>query len=530
MELHGLHIIANTQSARASSTFHAFDPSTGASLEPAFHEATTEEIDFAAQAAHDAFEAFRQTTPEQRAAFLEAIADETLALGDALLDRASAETGHPRARCEAERMRSVNQARLFASFVREGSWVDARIDTAEPDRQPLPKPDVRSLMQPVGPVAVFGASNFPIAISVLGSDTVSAFAAGCPVVVKAHPAHPGTCEIASAAIVAAAVKTGMPEGVFSLVHGKEHACGIELVKHPRIMAAAFTGSLAGGRALFDVANARPRPIPFFAEMGSVNPVFVLPGALAENGEAIARDFVASLTTGVGQFCTNPGLVFGLDSPEWRHFRDMAASHVRSWAPQTMLHAGIHRAYQYGIEERRGRDALALVAESDGEPRPERSEAAGFLFETDAAGLAENPSLYEELFGPVSTLVKCGAPGDLERFAEQLDGSLTASVHGTPDDLKKYSGLLSVLERKAGRLIFNGYPVGLEVCHAMHHGGPYPATCHSHFTSIGTRCIQRFVRPVCYQSWPQEALPAELRDDNPRGIWRLVDGERTRESL
>ncbi len=525
MDLHGKQIIGiQSTSAESGETFFGINPRNGNDLPTAFHEATAEEVDAAAQLAQNAFDSFRQTTAEQRALFLEAIADETEAISEPLIERASAETGHPVARCAAEISRSVNQARLFAEFIREGSWVDARIDRADPNRKPAPKPDVRSMMLPMGPIAVFGASNFPIAISVLGADVISALACGCPVVVKGHPAHPGTCEISAEAIIRAAKKCNLPEGVFSLVHGKGHAVGIELVKHPAICAGAFTGSLAGGRALFDVANNRPDPIPFYAELGSVNPIFVLPGALAERADQIAEGFVAALTTGVGQFCTSPGLVFGLGSKGLENFSKAAVEKVSEYIPQTMLHAGIHHAFVSGVDSLKNCNELELTGESAQRPLPEKAEAGCYLFQTDAAGLETNPALYEEIFGPVSTVVECGSPDELEKFAEQLDGSLSASVHGTEEDLKNYARLITILERKTGRLVFNGYPVGLEVCHSMHHGGPFPATCHSHFTSVGTRCINRFVRPVCYQDWPQSALPVELQDTNPAEIWRIVDGE------
>ena len=299
------------------------------------------------------------------------------------------------------------------------------------------------------------------------------------------------------------------------------------MRHPAAAAAAFTGSLRGGRALFDAASARPTPIPFYAEMGSVNPIFILPGALRERGEAIAAGYIQSLNLGVGQFCTNPGLVFGLDSEPLSAFVENTAAKAAEIAPATMLHAGIHGAYVSGVEAISAKEKLRLAGQSGTPALPARAEAACYVFETDADGLRAHPELYEEVFGPVSTVVKCPSPADFEEFAEKLDGSLTASLHGTEEDLRTHRRLVEILERKAGRLIFNGYPTGIEVCHAMHHGGPYPATCHSYFTSIGTRCIDRFVRPVCYQSWPQSMLPEELRDDNPRGILRLVDGERTR---
>ncbi len=526
MTITGQNLIANQPSTESADTFTATNPATGESLAPEFHESTAAEIDRAVAAAADAFDAFRKTTPEERALFLETIADEAIALGDAFLERTQAETGHPRPRCEAERGRAVGQARLFAEFLREGSWVDARIDSARPDQQPMPSRDVRSMMLPVGPIAVFGASNFPIAISVLGSDTISAFAAGCPVVIKAHPAHPGTCELAARAIYSAIEKCNLSPAIFSLVHGRGHEVGSGLVAHPKIAAAAFTGSLGGGRALFDVANSRPTPIPFYAEMGSVNPIFVLPGALAERGDQIAQGYVNSLTTGVGQFCTNPGLVFGLESEALSDFTRTAAATASEWQPATMLHAGIHHAFESGVEKLRGLPELQLVATSGTTPDPDKSEAACHVFETDTAGLHAHPELYDEIFGPVSTIVKCGSSSDLETFANQLEGSLTASIHGTEDDLAEHRGLIDILEKKIGRLIFNGYPVGLEVNHSIHHGGPYPASCHSYFTSIGTRCISRFVRPVCYQNWPDSQLPDELKDANPRKIWRMIDGERT----
>ncbi|MCB1079408.1 MAG: aldehyde dehydrogenase (NADP(+)), partial [Verrucomicrobiae bacterium] len=446
-----------------------------------------------------------------------ACADEVEALGDQLLEMTQAETGHPRPRCLGERGRATSQSRMFAQFIREGSWVDARIDLPQPDRQPLPKPDVRSMMMPVGPVVVFGASNFPLAISVFGADTVSAFAAGCPVVVKAHPAHPGTCELVARAINKAIETCGLPKGIFSLIHGRTNAVGMGLVQHPETTAAAFTGSLRGGRALYDAANVRRVPIPFYAEMGSVNPVFVLPGALKERAGNIATGYIQSLTLGVGQFCTNPGLVFGLGSEEWETFVGQAVEGAKQAVPATMLHAGIHHAFVSGVNDMQGKTGLRLAAQSSQSADVAKSEAACHVFETDAEGLRQNPELYEEVFGPVSTVVKCSATTDLEEFAAQLEGSLTASVHGTEEDLAEHRRLIDILEKKVGRLIFNGYPTGIEVCHAMHHGGPYPATAHSYFTSIGTRCIYRFVRPVCFQGWPQSQLPEELRDDNPRGI-------------
>ncbi len=524
--LHGHQLIGKQTSAESQDTFTGFNPATSEALPTEFHEATAKEIDRAMGLAAKAFDELRHTTAEQRATFLETIAAEVDALGDPLLEQAEAETGHPRPRCEGERARATNQARQFAELLRDGSWVDARIDPGDPTRQPLPKPDVRSMMLPVGPIVVFGASNFPLAISVLGADTVSAFAAGCPVVVKAHPAHPGTCELSSRAILSAIEKCGLPEGSYSLVQGRSHETGLSLVSHPETKAVAFTGSLAGGRAIADAAAARRNPIPVYAEMGSSNPIFLLPGALQERAAQIGAGYIQSVTLGVGQFCTCPGLVFGIESEGLANFTAAAAENAAKSPPATMLHPGIYESFWQGVNAIEALEGFSLVGRSAAKPEQGKNHAACSIFETDSASLRDNPQLYDEVFGPVSTITQCANPDELEQFAAQLDGSLTASIHGTPEDLAEHEGLVRILETKVGRLIFNGYPTGIEVCHAMHHGGPWPASSHSHFTSIGTRCIHRFVRPVCYQDWPQQALPRELQDANPSGIWRLVDGERT----
>ena len=526
INLHGQQFIGSQTSAESSDTFQGINPATSEALPTQFHEATESEIDKALQLAASAFDEFRSTTPEQRALFLDTLADEVDALGDQLLEQANAETGLPIPRCTGERGRATNQARQFAELLREGSWVDARIDLPNPDREPLPKPDVRSMMLPVGPVVVFGASNFPIAISVLGADTVSAFAAGCPVVIKAHPAHPGTCELSAQAVLSAIKKCGLPEGTFSLIHGRTYETGLSLVRHPATQAVAFTGSLAGGRALSDAAAARPNPIPVYAEMGSANPIFLLPGALKERASQIGTDFIQSVTLGVGQFCTCPGLVFGIDSDDLNIFTSSAAEGAQKSPPATMLHPGIHESFWKGVNAIEALEGFSLAGQSSDKVDPEKNQAACTIFETTSSALSDNPQLYDEVFGPVSTITKCQSTSELEQFASQLEGSLTATIHGTEEDLAKHAGLIHILETKVGRLIFNGYPTGIEVCHAMHHGGPYPAASHSYFTSIGTRCIYRFVRPVCYQGWPQGALPPELQNSNPSGIFRLLDGELT----
>lgn len=527
---HGQQIIGFSTSAESSESFHAKNPATGEDLPTAFYEATPAEIDRAINLASNAFHDFRNRSADKRATFLETIADEIEALGQQLLETGDAETALGLPRLTAERGRACFTARLFAKMIREGSWVDARIETAIPNRQPLPKPDVRLMHRPVGPVVVFGASNFPFAISVAGTDTVSALGAGCPVVVKAHPAHPNTCEMIAGCISRAAEKCGMPDGVFSLIHGRTNEVGIALVEHPKTEVVAFTGSLRGGRALFDVAQQRPRPIPLYAEMGSVNPVFILPRALRERGEKIAEGYVGSLTLGTGQFCTNPALVLGFESPELSDFVSAAAGRASAVPPATMLHAGIHSAYLSGTKRISNLDGVEIAGQAAGAD-PAQAQAAAMVFQAKVDRFFEHESvLKEEVFGPSSVVLECQSVEQMIRFAEGMDGSLSATVHGTAEDLEEYRELLNILETRTGRLIVNGFPTGLEVCTAMQHGGPYPAATHSHFTSVGTNSIYRFVRPVCFQDVPDAHLPIELRNANELGIWRMVNGDWTREPV
>lgn len=530
MDLTGKHLIGDTVGAVGQETFQAFDPSTQSALEPAFHEATVSEAGMALRLAQESFDQFRSKSPEERAQFLDTIADEIMALGDALLERAHQETGLPMPRLTGERGRAVNQAKLFAQVIREGSWVDARIDQAIPDRQPLPKPDVRRMLSPIGPVVVFGASNFPLAISVVGSDTISALGAGCPVVVKGHPGHPGVCEMLGSAVQNAVKKCGLPAGVFSMLQGAGHELGVTLVQHPLTQAVAFTGSLRGGRALFDVANSRKEPIPFYGEMGSVNPVFVLPGAAAERGAAIAEQYVQSVTLGVGQFCTNPGMLIGLKGDALDQLAQKTTEAAGNAAPSTMLHQGISHSYDTGLEKLKQIPGVQSLGSSSTESDKAKTQAACHIFEADLNVLFAHPELKEENFGPSSVLLKGDSPEQLEQAAEGLEGQLTATIHGTEEDLKTHSRLVEILQRKVGRLIFNGFPTGIEVCPSMHHGGPYPSTTHSHFTSIGTASIIRFVRPLCFQGFPDAALPAELRNQNERGILRMVDGQFTKDDV
>ena len=528
MKLHGHQCIGGGTSHDGEATIRGVDPSTGSVMDPPFFEATEGEIDRALQLAEQSFEGYRRKSPEQIAGFLDAVTRRIEALGDALIDRAMKETGLPEARLTMERGRTVNQIRMFAKVVAEGSWVDARIDHADPDRKPLPKPDVRRMLISIGPVVVFGASNFPLAFSVAGGDTASALAAGCPVVFKAHPAHPGTSELVATAVREAADEAGIPEGVFSLLHGKAPQVSLALVRHPLTRAVGFTGSLRAGRALFDAAAARDEPIPVYAEMGSVNPVFVLPGALRERGEQIAGGLAQSATLGVGQFCTKPGMVVALDDDATEQFIRDTGSAIENTAPGTMLHAGICDAYRTRIDAVRKLDAVRVAGEAKQPADTSKTQAAAVLLTADADTFGRHASLHDEIFGPATLIVTCDSRPKMLKMARDLSGHLTCTVHATDEDLDAFADLLAILERKAGRIIRNGFPTGVEVCAAMHHGGPYPATTDVRSTSVGTAAIQRFARPVCYQGLPAKLLPAKLHDDNPLKISRLVDGEWSRD--
>lgn len=492
-------------------------------------EASVEHIAAAVEAAERAFEPYRALPAARRAAFLEQIAVEIEALGDELLAVAHDETALPIAeRLVGERARTIRQLRLFADMARDGSWVDARIDRANPDLKP-PRPDIRRMLVPIGPVAVFSASNFPLAFSVAGTDTASALAAGCPVVVKAHPAHPATSELTARAIRRAIEQSGMPTGLFSLLHSTRNDIAVALVRHPRIRAVAFTGSLVAGRALFDAGAGRPDPIPVYAEMGSVNPVFVLPGALDARADAIADGLAASVTLGVGQFCTCPGIAAGVDGAHFQRFVSRMEELIAKAHPGTMLYPRILQSYVEGARQLGTIDGVRTVR-GEGGSGAGGAQAQPTLFVTDARTFLAHDALRHEVFGPSTVLVGCDSREQLEEVARALDGQLTATLHGTPGDLAAHAGLLSILERKAGRLVVNGFPTGVEVCSAMQHGGPYPATTDARTTSVGTAAIDRFARPVAYQNFPPSALPPELQDANPARVWRSVDGERTRQGF
>jgi NADP-dependent aldehyde dehydrogenase len=527
VDLHGGNILGDEIAKGGPATLRGVDPATGRALDPAFYEATDAEVARALEKAEEACSAYSSQPPDAVAGFLEAIAAGLDGLGAELLDRAALETGLPGPRLLSERGRTTGQLRMFAALVREGSWVDARIDPAQPDRKPLPRSDLRRMLVPMGPVAVFGASNFPLAFSVCGGDTASALAGGNPVVVKGHPAHPGTSEMAARTIQEAARACGMPAGVFSMVQGASPAVGLALVRHPATRAVAFTGSLAAGRALFNVAAERPRPIPVFAEMGSINPVFVLPGALKARGVELGQALGRSMTLGVGQFCTKPGLVVGSRGPELEGLVASLAAFVSQSAPGTMLHQGIAAGYRRGLEGRQRAAGLRLLARAATAADAPAAQAGPAVFATEARSFLADRGLHEELFGPATLVVECESRERLEEVARALDGQLTVTLQATGEDVREYASLVAILREKAGRLVFGGVPTGVEVSPAMQHGGPYPATTDPRFTSVGTAAILRFVRPVCYQDFPAAWLPPELQDGNPRGIWRLVDGQWTR---
>ena len=525
MDLHGRHLIGASTSAEATGDgFHGINPATGETMAPAYQEATQAEVDRAFELAAQAHRGIKKIDRSRRAELLDLIATKLDAIRAEWIDRADAETARTGPGLDFEANRTIDQIRMFAEHVREGSWLGARVEHGDRERRPLPKPDTRTLNIALGPVAVFGASNFPLSFSVPGGDTIAALAAGCPVVVKAHPAHPGTSEIAGVAIANAVAECGFPEGTFSMLHGAGYEVGLAMVRHPLAKAVAFTGSLGGGRALFDAAAGRPGPIPVFAEMGSTNPVFVLPEAAQEYGARIAKGMRASVTVSVGQLCTCPGFLVGLDSPALDELRAQMAEYFEGANDQVMLHAGIRDNFARGVERVAAVDGVQQAGRPLVEAGAGGSDASPVMFATDAATFMASEELRHEVFGPSTMMVSCSSPEEMMAMAEAFEGQLTATIQGTPADLEEYSGLVAVLEEKAGRVVIGGYPTGVEVGHAMVHGGPYPATTDSRTTSVGTAAIDRFVRPVCYQDFPQSMLPLELQDDNVAGILRLVDGE------
>lgn len=519
MEISGKSIIGFGRGNESATTFNAFDPTTGKEVEPKFYSASAEELNRAVALANDARIVYGKISGREKAKFLRQIAHNIEDLGDALLERAMLETSLPKARFVGERGRTCMQLRMFADLVERGDWVDARLDTSDATRQPIPKPDVRSMLRPLGTVAVFCASNFPFAYSVAGGDTASALAAGCPVIVNAHFAHPGTAELTGIAVSEAVKKCGLPEGVFSLIFSKGYEIGQTLVKHPHVKAVGFTGSRTGGRALMDIAAARNEPIPVYAEMSSVNPIFILPSAMREKSETIVTGLHNSVTNGAGQFCTKPGFVVLSESDEAKNFTNKFSELISQTPEHALLTEGIKNNYEKLSSER---ETKISSAEND----LKGFDVNASVFATSAENFLSDSSLEAEIFGPTTLFVNSNKREELLEIARTMEGQLTATVWSNAEDLREYSDLIEILETKVGRLIFNGYPTGVEVGDAMVHGGPYPATSDSRTSAVGTRAIRRFCRFVAFQNFPNEALPDELRNGNPLGINRMIDGKIT----
>jgi NADP-dependent aldehyde dehydrogenase len=527
-KLSGRSLIGFREGLGSGDAFYATDPVTARRLQPGFIPATTDETNLAVDLAAEAFDFYRSVSGRERGAFLRQIAANIEAIASEVIERAAQETALPQARLQGETTRTCGQLRMFAQVVEEGSWVQARIDRADPERKPAPKPDIRSMLRPLGPVVVFGASNFPLAFSVARGDTASGFAAGNTVIFKAHPAHPVTSELVGRAIQQSVRECNLPEGIFSLLFDAGTEVGTHLVKHPRVKAGAFTGSRAAGRKLMDMAASRPEPIPFYAEMSSTNPVFILPGALRERAKNIAAGLHASFTMGAGQFCTKPGMVFLPQGSQATAFAKEVQQLVARSVPFHLLTKTIHTSYGSAIAERRADSSVRLVTEGEAATNVGFAVAPA-LFETDAASFLDS-DLDAEIFGPTTLLVQHSSREQILAIARALEGHLTATIHGTEEDLREFADLIAILENKVGRMVFNGYPTGVEVTHAMVHGGPYPATSDGRSTSVGSQAIFRFARPVCYQGFPESALPDELKNANPLGIWRMLDGQMSRDAV
>jgi len=524
----GKNYIGDQLSAKGTKTYKTFNPQLNIENEIVFTEATQEEINEAVSLASSAFKTFRSISGAKKVEFLNTIADEILALDDELIQTYCSETGLPEGRAKGERGRTVGQLRSFAELVAEGSWVEATIDTAQPERKPLPKSDIRKMLVPLGPVVVFGASNFPLAYSTAGGDTASALASGCPVIVKSHPMHAGTSELVASAIIKAAEKTGMPNGVFSNINSSGIEVGAQLVKHASVKAVGFTGSIRGGRALYDLAAQREELIPVFAEMGSINPVIIFPKALQNRGEALAKTYAGSITLGSGQFCTNPGLLLGIKSNELTEFIQTLSDEIVKIEPSCMLHPNIIEAYENNKSKALSQPKLNVVVDYNSDTKP--NYARQTITTVEGNTFLENTSLHQEVFGPYSIVVQCKNAEQLELIISKLEGQLTGTLIGDNDEALNYSEVISALSNRVGRIIFNGVPTGVEVCPSMVHGGPYPSSTDSRFTAIGIHSIKRWVRPFSYQNWPNNLLPVELKDENILNISRLVNNNQTQDKI
>ncbi len=518
--IEGKNVIGFEKLGEDNDTIVAISPIDGSNLEGHFSPATSSEIDLAINKAKAAYRKYRSLGGKQRADFLDAIGEEIMNLGDELVHRAMAESALPEGRIVGERARTVNQLKSFAELIREGSWVEASIDLAMPDRQPLPKSDIRKMLVPIGPVVVFTASNFPLAFSTAGGDTASALAAGNPVIVKAHESHLGTNELVAGAIAKAAERTGMPDGVFSTLIAQGFGLGQQLVAHADVKAVAFTGSFRGGKALYDMASKRKKPIPVFAEMGSINPVFLFPQKTSRDFEQLAATYAGSITLGVGQFCTNPGLLVGIKSEGLSQFEKSLAGKLNDAASGCMLSESISKTFIKTSSKMLSEAGISVLKEGNNDG----SVIDSVLVKVSGNQFLNNPELHEEVFGPYSLIVECEDAIQLLTIAENLEGQLTATILADEDELSNNKAALEAITEKVGRVIYNGAPTGVEVCHSMHHGGPYPASTDGRFTSVGTAAIKRFVHPVAFQDLPDPLLPDELKRENPLGIWRHTDGD------
>jgi len=529
MTISGKNFIGYSLSSENNHTFKAYVPAQNIELPEAFHTATLQEVARTMELAKKAFNEYSQIPAAKRADFLIAITEEILGIGDVLLERANLETGLPIARLQGERARTINQLTQFAELIREGSWVEASIDTAQPDRTPAPKPDLRKMLVPIGPVIVFGSSNFPFAYSVAGVDTGPALAAGNPVVVKAHAAHPGVSDLTAQAIVKAAKRTGMPDGVFSMLYDDGYEVGAALVKHSASKAVGFTGSIKGGMALYKMAQEREEPISVFAEMGSVNPIVIMPEYLEKNTRELAKTLAGSVTLGAGQFCTNPGLVFVVASESLDLFEETYKNEILKVAPATMLTAGIRKNFYKLRDELITEPGVTALAVSD-LPSILENQSQASVAKVSGKDFITNPKIHEEVFGPFSLLVVCKDTVELLAAISHLKGQLTASLMAEASEAAKYPALLQCLSAVCGRFIMNGVPTGVEVCPSMHHGGPFPSATDARFTSVGRHSILRFVRPQSFQDWHDSLLPIELKNANPLGIFRLVNNETTKREI
>ena len=527
MSIHGKNFIGNKLSAISNKSSKIYDINSGNALDGDFYHATSDEVNTALELANKAFIVYKQKTQNQRADFLDAIADEIMNLGDELIVRTMSESNLPRPRIEGERGRTIGQIKMFATLLRDGSWVEASIDTALPNRTPLPRNDLRKMLRPLGIVSVFEASNFPLAFACAGGDTASALAAGCCVIVKAHSSHSGTSELIASAIIKAIKKCDMPSGTFCMVHGSGRSVGQQIVMDERVKAVGFTGSTQGGMNLFDIANKRKTPIPVFAEMGSINPCVFLPSSL-EDTKKLASMYAFSITLGVGQFCTNPGLILAVKGAKLEEFKSDLKKEIEASSPAIMLSKSIQEAYEENKNEAIKQDGISIIAQATQENTASQGRAV--FASVDAEVFIKNDKLQEEVFGPYCLLVECKDIEELNEAISSLDGQLTATVMGSNSEIAEHINLISNLENKCGRILFNGIPTGVEVCHSMQHGGPFPAATDSRFTSVGTGAIKRFVRPVCFQDCPSAILPQELQDENPLNIFRILNGEHTKNSV